>query len=100
MQDIEEKYQNEDEANKQEMNEANNDVGVQDKEEHRHDDERRSQGLLPLHDTCIKEVKIVKKPRCGITKLMQLQTSGDVNDSKNTVRIEFARGGEQTLSRY
>ena len=29
---------------------------------------------------------------------MKLQTSGDVDDSKNTVRIEFARCGEQTLS--
>ena len=46
IEDIEEKYQNEDEANKQKMNESKN----------------------PLNDTCIK-VKIVKKPRCDITKL-------------------------------
>ena len=97
VQDIDGKYQNEDEANKQKMKEAKNDTRVQDKEEHRHDDERRSQELLLIDDICIKKAKIVKKPRCDITKLMKLQTTGDVDDSKNTVRIEFASCGEQTV---
>ena len=77
---------------------SKNDVRVQGNEVHWHDDGGRSQGLLPFDDICNKKVKIVKKPRCGITKLMKLQTSGDDDDSKSTVRIEFARCGEQAPS--
>ena len=65
--DIDEKYRNEDEANKQQMNEAKNDRRVQDKGEH--EDEKCSQSLIPLDDVCIKKENIVKQPRCGITKL-------------------------------
>ena len=86
VQDIDEKYRNEDEANKQQMNEAKNARRVQDKGER--EDEKCSQSLIPLDDVCIKQENTVKQPRCGITKLAR--------ENMKTVRLPT--GVRATLS--
>jgi len=59
--------------------------------------EKRSQSLFPLKDVYVRKVKIVKKPKFDITKLMELHTGGDADESMDMVRPE-AEEAQNTLT--
>jgi len=47
------------------------------------DIEKACQGVFPLHDVCIRKVKILKKPRFDIGKLMDLHGEGTGSGAKS-----------------
>lgn len=68
--------------------------------------ERKTKGIYPLQNTCLRKVKILKKPKFDITKLMELhQDSGDYDagaalgrpeneDAQNLITAGMEQGGE------
>merc|ERR1712105_330062 len=46
------------------------------------DIEKACQGIFPLHDVCIRKVKILKKPKFDLGKLMDLHGEGSTSTAK------------------
>merc|ERR1712141_255463 len=53
------------------------------------DIEKACQGIFPLHDVCIRKVKILKKPRFDLSKLMEVHGEG------TSTRMDTGEGGEK-----
>merc|ERR1711915_600859 len=57
------------------------------------DIEKACQGIFPLHDVCIRKVKILRKPRFDIGKLMDLHGEGSGTGAKSGAPA--GEGGEK-----
>merc|ERR1712038_333239 len=58
------------------------------------DIEKSCQGIFPLHDVFVRKVKILKKPKFGIGKLMELHGEGSSSGGKTS---SGAEGGENVV---
>eukprot|EP00449_Zooxanthella_nutricula_P025728 CAMPEP_0198532634 /NCGR_PEP_ID=MMETSP1462-20131121/31715_1 /TAXON_ID=1333877 /ORGANISM="Brandtodinium nutriculum, Strain RCC3387" /LENGTH=96 /DNA_ID=CAMNT_0044262541 /DNA_START=9 /DNA_END=299 /DNA_ORIENTATION=- len=59
--------------------------------------EKQTQGIFPLKDVLIRKVKIIKKPKCDITKLMELHGDGDGDAGVSMMRPE-AEEAQNTIT--